>query len=170
MKFVRLGNRRGIPLALLGDNVKQNRFVLPLEKLKGLNQQRNIMPINRPIIAETQIFKDHAWQDEVFDALFDLMNQLLCESATNHFHELCSLFVQMTVGIIGHQFVQIVGDRADIFCYRPLVIVQDNNQSLGIVSYVVQRLVTGAAGKGGVACDDHDIFSSAPSIPGDSHT
>src|SRR5271165_2508981 len=138
MKFVRLGQGGRIALTLLRDDVEQNWFVLPLQKLKGLNEQRNIMPVDRSIITESKILKNDAWQNKVLNALFDLVNKLLCESATDHFHELGGLFVQMAVGIVGYQLVQIVGDGTHIFRDRPFVVVQDNDKPFGTVGDVVQ--------------------------------
>ena len=106
----------------------------------------------------------------MFNAFFDLMDELLRELAGDHFDKLCSFFVQMTVGVVGDQFVEVVGDGSDIFRDRPFVVVQHNDESFCIVSDIVQRLVAYATGECSVAGNNDNIFASASPIPGDRHS
>ena len=58
----------------------------------------------------------------------------------------------------GRDVVQIGRDRADVFRDRPFVVVQHDDKSLGLGLDVVERFVTDAAGKGGVARHDDDVL------------
>ena len=55
----------------------------------------------------------------------------------------------MTVRVAGLNPVKIAGDGADILRDRPFVIVQNNNETFGVVGNVVERFITSTAGESG---------------------
>ena len=65
--------------------------------------------------------------------------------------------------------VQVIGDRADIFRDRPLIVVQHDDETLRLRFDVVERLVTDPAGERGVARHHHDILIPAAQIAADRH-
>src|SRR5271165_681288 len=106
----------------------------------------------------------------MFDAFFDLVDELLREPAGDHFDELCGFFMQMTVGVVGDQFVEVIGDRTDVFGDRPFVVVQHNDESFCIVGDIVQRFVACTTGECSVSGNNDDIPAPASPIPGDRHS
>ena len=69
----------------------------------------------------------------------------------------------------GDDLVQISGNRAHVLIDRPLVIVQDHNQPLGMVRDIIEGLIRNSARERGVAGNCHDVFFAAHSVPGGSH-
>src|ERR1700730_7642106 len=97
VKFIRLLNGRLITFAFFGQNVQQDRFILSLEKFKCANQQRNIVSINRAVVAQTQFFEDNARDDQTFNAFFDLMSEVGDGFSSDRLDESARLVVQMRV-------------------------------------------------------------------------
>src|SRR5262249_38022504 len=77
--------------------------------------------------------------------------------------------VKMSERRAGHDGVQVICDRANVFGDRPFVVIQDDDKPLRVRLDVIERFVTDSARKGGVACDDHDILVTAPQIASNSH-
>ena len=50
--------------------------------------------------------------------------------------------VQVVVALVGDDLVQVAGDGADVLVDGPLVIVEHDDQPLGLLGDVVQRLET----------------------------
>ena len=67
----------------------------------------------------------------------------------------------MRVGRIGHDVVQIGRDRSNILRDRPLIVVQHDDETLGLRLDVVQCLVADTAGKRRVSCHHHDVLIPA---------
>src|SRR6516164_5382415 len=59
-KFVWLFNRRFVAFAFLGQNMQQHRLVLCFQKLERPNQQRHVVTVDRPVVAQSEFFKDYA--------------------------------------------------------------------------------------------------------------
>jgi hypothetical protein len=79
------------------------------------------------------------------------------------------LFVKMRVGRIRDDVVQIGSDRPDVFRDRPFVVVQHDDETLGLRFGVVERFVTDPAGERGIARHDDDVFIAAAQIASDRH-
>src|ERR1700722_11650698 len=169
MEFVRLFDSRRITSSFLGDDMQKYRLLLPFQKPKSPGQQRDIMAVDRAVVAQTEFFEDNARHKEMFHAFLDLRRKLLNELAADHFHELTRLCVQMGVGVARLNPVKIVGDSADILRDRPFVIVQNNDETFGMVGDIVECFVTNTAGESGVASYHNDVlFASAP-VASDRH-
>ena len=72
--------------------------------------------------------------------------------------------------VAGLNPVKITGDGADILRDRPFVIVQNNDETSGMVTNVIERFITSAAGKSCVTSHDHDILFAAAPVASDRHT
>ena len=70
MKLLLLLQRRLEPAPLLRQRVQHHRLVLRLQKFEGLNQQLQVVPIHRPVVAQTELLKDHATADNALRRLF----------------------------------------------------------------------------------------------------
>ena len=161
MKLVRLGDGRLVALALFRQDVEQDRFVLLLQKFEGPGEQRNVVPIDRTVVTEAEFFEDDARQEKAFHAFLDLVREVQHALAGDRLDEAAGFFVQVRVGRIGHDVVQVGRDRTDVLGDRPLVVVQDDDEALGLRPNVVQRFVTDAAGEGRIARHDDDVFVPA---------
>src|SRR6266487_3480997 len=75
----------------------------------------------------------------------------------------------MRVSRIRHDAVQIVCDRADIFCDGPLIVVQHDYETLGVRFYIVERFVADPACECGVACYHDDVLVAAAEVASDRH-
>ena len=129
MKFVRLLQGGGIAFAFLRQDVENHRLVLGLEKLKGADEQRDIMPVNRAVIAQPEILEDHARRKQVLNAGFDLMGEVSRLLSRKPLDELPRFVVQVCERRVGDDAVEILSDGADILGDRPLVVVQHEDQA-----------------------------------------
>ena len=93
MEFIRLLERRRISLAFLSEDVKQHRLLLRLQKFKCPDEQRNVVSIDRSIIAQAELLKDDAWHDETFDAFLHFVCELNRIFAGDRPHEVARLVV-----------------------------------------------------------------------------
>src|ERR1700730_11448857 len=105
MELVRLCDGRGVTFTLLCYDMKENRLILFLQKFERLNQQRNIVAVNRSIIAQAQVLKNNAGKDKMFHSFLNLMYELVGIFAADNLDELRRFFVQVAVGIARDQFV-----------------------------------------------------------------
>src|SRR4029077_7067338 len=63
----------------------------------------------------------------------------------------------------------VVSDRAHIFCDRPLVVVENDDEALGMRFDIVERFVADSTGERGVARDYDNVFIAAAQISSHSH-
>ena len=87
MKLVRLRDGRLIALALFRQDMEQDRLILLLEKLEGPGEERDIMPVDRPVIAEPEFFENDARDEKVFDPFLDFVRQMKCALASDRLDE-----------------------------------------------------------------------------------
>ena len=98
------------------------------------------------------------------------MGELHARFSKNRLDEIARLVVQMRVSRIRHDAVEIVRNRADVFCDRPLIVVQHDDETLGVRFDVVERFVADPAGQCGVACYHDDVLIATAEIPSNRHT
>ena len=103
--------------------MQQHRLVLGFQKFERPDEQRNIVAINRPVIAKSQLLKDHTRQNQTFDAFLNLVRKLHTGLAENRLNEAARFVVQMRVGLARHDPIKVIRNRADIFGNRPFVVV-----------------------------------------------
>ena len=169
VEFVRLLDRRLVAFAFLGQNVEQHRLVLRLQKFERPDEQRNVVAIDRSVITQTELLEDHARHEQAFHALLDFVRELHAGFPKDRLDEIARLLVQMRVGRVGDDAVKVIRNRADIFRDRPFIVVQHDDEPLGLRSDVVQRFVTDPAGERGVARDHDDVLVAAAQIAPDRH-
>ena len=75
----------------------------------------------------------------------------------------------MRVCGIGHDPVEIVSDRADVFRDRPFVVIEHDDETFCVRFDVVERFVTDATGESSIACDDDDVLVTAAQVAPDGH-
>src|SRR6476661_2684856 len=75
----------------------------------------------------------------------------------------------MRVSGIRHDAIQVISDRAHVFCDRPLVVVEHDDETLGMRFDIVERFVADSTGERGIARDYDNVFIAAAQIPSHSH-
>ena len=151
--------------------MQHHRFFLRFQKLERFDQQRNIVPIDRPVITQPELFENHARHEQIFNAFLELMREMHCAFARDRFDKPARFFVQPRVHRMRSDGVKIGSDRADIFRDGPFVVVEHDDETLRLRFGVIERFVTDAAGERGVARHYHHVLIiGAPQIPADCHS
>jgi hypothetical protein len=78
--------------------------------------------------------------------------------------ELLNVVVDPVVGGAGGELIEVLGQRADVAGDGPLVVVEDDDEALGRVNDVVERLHRDAAGEGAVAAEGDDVLAGAEEV------
>src|SRR3989449_7661229 len=79
---VRLRERKALPF--FGDDVHHTGALERLHDLEGLHQLRDVVPVDRPEVAEAELLEQHAWRPQILDALLKRLrevDQLLADFA-----------------------------------------------------------------------------------------
>ena len=66
--------------------------------------------------------------------------------------------------LVGDDAVEVAGDGADVAVDGPLVVIEDDDEALGLLGDVVEGFERDAVGEGGVAGDGDDVFFAAGEI------
>ena len=149
--------------------MKNDRLVLGLEKLKGADQERDVMPVDRAEVTQSEILEEYARQEDLLHAGLDLVSEIAGALAADPLDELGGLVVQVGVGRAGSDSVEIGRDGAGVLGDRPLVIVEDHDQALGRFRDVVKRFVTDTAGEGGIPRNRDNVLASPIHVTRGSH-
>src|ERR1019366_6061778 len=75
VKFVRLFDGRLVAFALFREDMKQDRFILCFQKLKRADEKRNIVAVDRSVVAQAALFENNAWAEKPLAALLHLINK-----------------------------------------------------------------------------------------------
>ena len=94
VKLVRLRDRRLVAFAFFGQDVQQDRLVLVLQEFESADEQRNVVPIDRAVIAQTELLENHARHEQVLHAFLDLVREMQRGLAGDRLDESPRLFVQ----------------------------------------------------------------------------
>ena len=88
--------RRLVAFALFGDDVEEHRLVLVLQKLEGLDQQRDVVAIDRTVIAQAEFLEDaRSGTSRFFTPSSTLCAKCAARFADDLFDESARLVVQM---------------------------------------------------------------------------
>ena len=169
VELVRLFKRGSVAFPLLREDVEDDGLVLCLEELEGFCKQGDIVAIHRAVVADAEVLEDDARGDEVLEGSLRLVGEFAGPLAGDPLHEAGGIFVEVGVGGIGGDAVQVVGHGAHVFGDRPFVVVEDDDEALGRVCHVVEGLKRDAAGEGGIARHAHDVFARSEFVPGHGH-
>ena len=97
----------------------------------------------------------------MLQARLDLARELERVAPADHLDEPRGLLVQMLVGRAGGDAVEVPGHGADVLGDGPLVVVEHDDEPLGRLDDVVERLVAHAAGERRVARHADDVLVAA---------
>ena len=158
MKLLLLIERGLKAAALLGNGVQQNRTLLGLEELKGLDEQTDVVAVERAVIGEPKLLKEHGGPQHALGGFFRLAHHLPGSLAAEFFQQARRGIVQIGVPLVGDDLVQVIGDRADVAVDRPFVVVQHHDHALGLLGNIVQRLKADAVGERRIPGKGDDVL------------
>ena len=163
VKLLLLVERRLKAASLLRNGVQQDRPLLGFQELKCFDQQTDVVAIERAVIREPKLLKEHGRPQHALGGFFRLAHHLPGGLAAQLFQQAGRGIVQIGVALVGDNLVQVVGDRAHIAVDRPLVVVQHHDQALGLLGDIVERLKTYAIGERRIPGEgNHVLFGRRP--------
>ena len=118
-----------------------------------------VVAVDGADVVEPELVPDQVGEEEAFDRALQLARELPRLVALGQpLEEAVARVDELLVGRVELEAVAPVGEPADVLGDRPAVVVQDDDQALGLdVDDVVQRLVRRARGQRAVADDDDDV-------------
>src|SRR4030095_2586792 len=120
-------------------------------------------------VPQAEFFENDARHEQAFHAFLDFVCEVSDRFSSNRLNEMARFLVEMSKRGAGDNRVQVVRDCADVFCDRPLIVVQHNYETLGVRLYVVERFVADSAGECGIACYHDDVLVTTAQVAPDRH-
>ena len=155
--------------ALLREDVQQHGAVLRLEKLEGLDEQGNVVAVDGAEVLQPELLEEDGGPQHALGGLFGAARHVERGLAAEALHDARGPVVQVLVVLVGDDAVEVAGDGADVAVDGPLVVVEHDDQALGLLGDVVERLEGDAVGEGGVAGHGDDVLLAAGQIAGHGH-
>ena len=161
VKFVRLLDRRLVALAFFRQDVQKHRLLLSFQKLKRPREQRDVVSIDWPVVAEAEFFENHTRHEQALHAFLNLVREMNSGFSGDRLDESARFVVQMRVGRTRHDVIQVICNRAHVFRNRPFVVVKHHDEALGVRFHIVERFVTDSARERGIARHHHHVIAPA---------
>ena len=127
------------------------------------------MAVDRAVVADAELVENDARREEVFQRGLGLVREFARGFSADPFEELRRVLVQVRVGGVRDDAVEVIRHGADIFRDRPLVVIQNDDQALGRGCDIVERFKSNATGERRVARHADDMLVGAEAVPGRSH-
>ena len=127
------------------------------------------MAIDRAVVADAELVENDAWREEVFQGGLGLVREFAGGFSADPLQELRGVLVQMRVSGVRDDAVEVVRHGADIFCDRPLVVVEDDDQALGRGGDIVERFKSDAASERRIARYADDMLVGTEAVAGCGH-
>jgi len=177
MEFARVIERRGVATAFLSDDVKDHRLILSFEKLEGLNEQREVVTVDGTVVTNTEFIEQNAaiggrlalGKDDVLGVALDFFSKTTRTFTQHELDEFGGLLMQVRESGMGGDGIEVLRDGTDIAVDGPLVVIEDNDESLGMRSDVVERFKHRTAGESGVTGDADDVLVTTGKITSSGH-
>ena len=149
-----------VALAFFGDHMQKLRAPQLLDIVQRINEDVNVVPINRPGVVKAEFLEHCRWCDHALGMLFDTLGDFL-EGRRGGKNFLCCFF---GVGVKppGHQLGKIIVKGTNAFRNRHVVVVQNHDQVLA--ADVVHGLEC-HAGSNRTVADDGDCVALHASHP-----
>ena len=155
--------------ALLREHVQQDGVVEGLEKLEGLDQQRNVVAVDGAEVFQAELLKQDGGPEHALGGFFGAAHHFDGGLAAEALDEMRGAVVQVLVVLVGHDAVEVAGHGAHVAVDGPLVVVEHNDHAPGLLGDVVHRFKGDAVGEGGVAGDGDHVFVAAGQVAGHGH-
>src|SRR5262245_50325105 len=127
------------------------------------------MSIDWPVITQAELLENDTRDEQAFNALLHFMRKFRNRFARNGLDEMPRFVVQVRECRAGHDRVEIVCDRADVFRYRPFIVIEHNDEAFCVRFDVIERFVANSARESSVARYDDDVLVTAPQVAPDGH-
>ena len=163
----RVGFRRGVALALAGDDVQQLRASEPPEILQRRKQGVQVVPVDRSDVVEAELLEQGAGNDQTLDVLLGAARELL--HWRHPAEDLPSAFLDRGVETAREELGETVGERPDVRRDRHLVVVEHDEHVGAGAPGVIQGLERHAAGEASVADDGDDLAIAPGALRRDRH-
>jgi len=101
--------------------------------------------------------------------VFDLLDDTACVFAEHELKQFAGFLMQVRVGGMRGDGIEILRDGTDVAVDGPLVVVEDDDEALGVCGNVVHRFKHRTAGEGSVTGDADDVLVTSGEITPSSH-
>ena len=162
--LLQVGLREREAFALFGDHMDEARALERLHDVERVQHLLDVVPVDRPEVAEAQLLEQHARRPEVLDALFDVLGKIDELLAADHVrraldHVLDALAHPHAEPARDHR-AEVLADRAYVGGDRHAVVIEDDDDVAAPtrVAGVVQRLVRKAARHRAITDDRQDLI------------
>ncbi len=151
--------RRGVPFALGGDDMDEDRAMELPDIPKVLNEGVDLMAGQRADVLEPELLKKQARQKESLKGLFGVFSPLQgwTSDARKVFEKAFDFVPETSRQMSGHQPVQVRREGADIGGDGKFIVIQYHDQVFIHGPSLVQSL-KGQTGRHGAIADDGDDF------------
>ncbi|AFC29794.1 hypothetical protein PM3016_2924 [Paenibacillus mucilaginosus 3016] len=168
---VRIGFRRGVAFPFGRDHVYEHRSVHFVRLLQRLDQQRQVVPVDRTEVGQTKLFEPDARDDHVFEGVLEPLGRLGQRSADGRhlLDEMLDFFLGFLVMAVGADPRQIIAQGAYIRRNGHLIVVEDDHQLALLVADMIERLERHPAGERAVPDQSDDAVVVPVQIAGDRH-
>ncbi len=127
------------------------------------------MSVDGAVVTKTEVLEDDTGEDEMFNAFLGFAGKVEGTFSADHGDEFGGLLVEMSEGGVGGDFIEVTGDGTDVFGDGPFVVVEDDDETFGLLGDVIEGFEADSAGKSGIASDGNDVFLRPAHIASDSH-
>lgn len=170
VEFFRMFHGGVEALALFGENVDQHGDIAVLREFEVFLQRGEVVSIDRAEVAQTKFLEERRFDKEILRLAFPLhVNAVHLHAGREAREKRLHVVMELIVGWIRADPVQVVGNRADVFRDGPLIVVEDDNEALRRGNDVVQRLEGDTAGERGIAAERNDVLGRAAEVAGCRH-
>ena len=149
--------------------MEQDGPVVLLEELEGLDEQGKVVAVDGAEVLQAELLEEDGGPEHALGGFFGAADDGHGGFAAEALDELGGRLVEVAVALVGDDAVEVAGDGADVAVDGPLVVVEDDDEALGLVGDVVERFKGDAVGEGGVSGDGDDMLMAAGEIAGDGH-
>ena len=102
VEFARIFERWFVAFALLRDDVEDDRFVLGFQEFEGLDEQREVVTVDRAVVADAELIEKHAAirrsgalrEDQAFGVILGLAGEFARILTEHELDELRRLLMQ----------------------------------------------------------------------------
>ena len=169
MKLLLSIERRLVAAALLGEDVQKHGAVFRLEELEGLNEKGKIVAVDGAEVLQAELLKQDGGPEHAFGGFFGAAHDSDGGFAAEVFYKARCRLVEVPIVLVGDDAVEVAGDGADVAVDGPLIVIEDNDEPLGLLGDVVERFKGDAVGECGIAGNGDNVFLAAGQIAGNGH-
>jgi len=155
--------------ALLREDVKEDGAVLGLEELESLDEEREVVSVDGAVVGEAKLLKHDGGPEHAFRGLFSATDNFDCGFAADFFDDAFCGVVEAVVALVGDDAMEVASDSANVAIDGPLVVVEDDDEALGLLGDVVEGFEGDSVGEGCVAGNGNDVLFAAGEIARDGH-